>query len=455
MDSAARQAALDAIDAQEIVTLTRGLIDVPSPTGHEVDCARFLCGYMQEQGVEAHIQEIEEGRANVVAMLPGDGDGPTLMLNGHLDTSYYGDDRVDYPVVGIPKPNDKPQSFEIDGGVYGLGAYNMKGGVGSAFSTLVALKRAGVRLPGTVMASGVSGESEKAPVRALYRDFIGPAYRGAGFGSRYLLMHCNPVDYAIVAEPSELYIGNAQAGYLFVKVVVWGEGTGTGLKYQGRKKGEAGVSAIERAVDLMQAINDWAPEYANKHRYDTGMGIMDPFVTIGAIEAGWPFFASLLAAVAHVYVNVRVTPVMTATQGLAELDECLHNLVRQQPGFRYELEVYASNAPSTCTPVDSLLVRLGVEVMEQRIGLPTRPFGPGQANPSNDTNTFRRHGIPAIKCGPTTRLEPNAAETNKLHGRHVYRDDLVAATRFYTHMAFELCSRTQSELAALETKTAV
>src|SRR6266508_1666765 len=128
MDEQARQAALDAITVEDAVKLTRDLVDVPSPTGEERECAIFLQDYMCDAGVEAHLQEIEAGRANVIGVLRGDGEGPTLMLNGHLDTSYSGDETEDYPGLGIPQRNDKPHSFEIDAGIYGLGAYNMKGG---------------------------------------------------------------------------------------------------------------------------------------------------------------------------------------------------------------------------------------------------------------------------------------------------------------------------------------
>ena len=73
------------------------------------------------------------------------------------------------------------------------------------------------------MASGVAGESEKAPVRGAMRDYQGRRYRGSGHGARYLLTHCEPIDYAIVGEPSGLYVVNGQAGYLFVKIVIWGK----------------------------------------------------------------------------------------------------------------------------------------------------------------------------------------------------------------------------------------
>jgi succinyl-diaminopimelate desuccinylase len=441
---AARDAALSAITVADAVELVKALVNVPSPTGQERACAVYLQQYLAASGVEAHLQEVEEDRANIVATVRGDGSGPTLMLNGHLDTTHYGNDAEDYAVLGTPRPNDRPQAFEVDGGIYGLGAFNMKGGVAAAFLALRALRRAGVRLPGHVLASGVVGESEKAPVRGTLRDYAGPRYRAGGYGTRYLLMHCEPIDYAIVAEPSDLYVANAQAGYLFVKIVV--RGRSSFLSTRGSQGSAPGVSALEEAAEIVRALRGFGDAYADRHVYDTSMGVITPFVTVGAIEGGWPFFPTIVPGVCHLYVNLRLTPAMRATDALAELDAFLRTLTADRPGLRYELEVFASNAPSTITPVDSLLCRTAIEVMEQRLGLPTRPFGPGEADPSNDTNIFRRHGIPAIKCGPKTRLEANAAELLRTHGPHVHRDDVVQAARFYVHMAFELCGRTRSAL---------
>src|SRR3990167_1201477 len=184
MDEQMRQAALEALDPDETIKLVKNLVNIPSPEGEELECARFLHNQMREAGIEVHLQEVEEGRANVIAVVRGTGDGPTLMFNGHLDTSYTGQYWEDYPGLGVPGPNHKPQAYEIEDSIYGLGANNMKGGVVAAFAALRALKRAGTKLRGHVMASGVAGESEKAPVRGAMRDYQGRHYRGSGHGTR-------------------------------------------------------------------------------------------------------------------------------------------------------------------------------------------------------------------------------------------------------------------------------
>jgi acetylornithine deacetylase len=438
-DTQKLQSALDAVTVDEAVGLVRSLVDIPSPTGEERTCALFLRDYMQKAGVEVYLQELEPGRANVVATVRGTGGGPTLMLNGHLDTTFYGEEPEDYAVIGQLRPNDYPHSFELDGGIYGLGSFNMKGGVAAAFLAVGALKQVGVQLPGNIMASGVAGESEKAPVRGTLRSYDGPRWRGGGYGTRSLLMHCDPIDYAIVAEPSDLYVANAQAGYLFVKIII--RGKSGYLSVHGGQGSAPGISAIDEAIEVVHALRYWGEKYTERHTYDTGLGLLTPQVTVGSIESGWPFFPSLVSGLCHIYVNLRLTPAMTTGQALDELNAMLQSLAAKRPTLNYELEVFASNAPSTVTPADSAFVRTAVEVMENRMGLSTRPFGRGEADPSNDTNVFRRHGIPAIKCGPKTRMEKNAAETLRTHGVHVHRDDIVSAAKYYIHMAFELCGR--------------
>jgi len=437
------QRALEALDPKEPIDLVKKLVNIPSPEGEELECARFLQAYMQDAGIETHLQEVEEGRANVISVVRGEGDGPTLMFNGHLDTSYTGDFWADYPGLGTPGPNHRPQTYEIGDGIYGLGAQNMKGGIAAAFVTLRALKRAGVKLRGHVMASGVAGESEKAPVRGAIRNYQGRHYRGSGHGAKYLISHWEPIDYAIVGEPSGLYVVNGQAGYLFIKIIIWGKSAY--LSTKGHRG--SGISAIEEAAEVVRALSEWGPLYTERHTFDTGMGVIEPAVTIGSIDSGWPYAPSQVPGVCHLYINLRTTPRLSGKQALAELDARLRELKAERPNLKYDLEVYLSNDPSTMTPADSALVRTAVSVMEDRLHFPTQPFARGEGNASNDTNTFRRNGIPAIKCGPNVRTESNGPELTRENGVHVAKGDLVQATHFYLHMACELSGRTREEVS--------
>ena len=49
---------------------------------------------LEEMGLEVSWHEVEDGRPNVVGRLEGTGGGPSLMFNGHMDTSYSGASRI-------------------------------------------------------------------------------------------------------------------------------------------------------------------------------------------------------------------------------------------------------------------------------------------------------------------------------------------------------------------------
>ena len=79
-------------------------------------------------------QQVEEGRANVLATRAGTGGGPTLMFNGHMDTSYSGREPW---LAGIP--GFQPEGFEREGRIYGLGISNMKGALVAYLAAVRAL----------------------------------------------------------------------------------------------------------------------------------------------------------------------------------------------------------------------------------------------------------------------------------------------------------------------------
>src|SRR5262249_52466056 len=79
--------ALAAVSEERVVALLRRLVDVSSPTGTERACAETLAEYLGGVGVQADIQRFGVSRGNVLARVPGRGDGVNLMFCGHLDTS--------------------------------------------------------------------------------------------------------------------------------------------------------------------------------------------------------------------------------------------------------------------------------------------------------------------------------------------------------------------------------
>jgi acetylornithine deacetylase len=188
------------IDERRLVDLALRLVSTPSFTGSEEAAAGLMRDELRDLGLEVQWQPVEEGRANVLATWPGAGGGPTLMFNGHLDTS------------GIP--GFQPEGFEREGRIYGLGISNMKGALAAYVEAARALREAGVRLRGDVMVAAVCGEIEKAQDGAA----VGAEYRGYAAGSRHLVGYGGAADMCILGEPTENKLVLAHFGALWLRL---------------------------------------------------------------------------------------------------------------------------------------------------------------------------------------------------------------------------------------------
>jgi acetylornithine deacetylase/succinyl-diaminopimelate desuccinylase-like protein len=130
--------------ADEVTRLLQELIrlDTVNPPGNETQAAELLRDYLAENGVESELYAKTPERANLVARIPGRGDGPSLLLLSHTDT-----------VVADPSEwQVDPWSGELrDGEIWGRGALDMKGEVAASAVTLASLKREGFEPAGDVI----------------------------------------------------------------------------------------------------------------------------------------------------------------------------------------------------------------------------------------------------------------------------------------------------------------
>ncbi len=119
---------------EEVVGLLQDLLrlNTVNPPGNETAAAELLRAYLEGSGVSCELYAREPERANLVARIPGRGDGPSLLLLSHTDT-----------VVADPDEwSVDPWSGELeDGCVWGRGALDMKGHVAAAATAIASLAR--------------------------------------------------------------------------------------------------------------------------------------------------------------------------------------------------------------------------------------------------------------------------------------------------------------------------
>jgi acetylornithine deacetylase/succinyl-diaminopimelate desuccinylase-like protein len=147
----------------EVTDLLQRLIriDTVNPPGNETKAAELLREYLESNGVQCELYAKVPERANLVARIPGRGDGPRLALLAHTDT-----------VLADPSEWQlDPWSGELrDGEVWGRGALDMKGQVAASAVAIASLAREGFEPSGDVIFAACADEEV-----------------GAGFGLQWLV----------------------------------------------------------------------------------------------------------------------------------------------------------------------------------------------------------------------------------------------------------------------------
>src|SRR5690348_15308908 len=206
------------INRDELGELTKQLVDIPSPTGSERAIGEFIVDWFRRHGIRTVQQEIAADRVNAVGILEGSGNGLSLMINGHMDTSYTGTDE-DRMFCRELEPDSELKGAVRDGKVFGLGASNMKSGLAAFMIAGKAIRENGLTLKGDLILAAVAGEISRTPVG----PYQSGAYRGEGTGTHHLLSHGIQSDCAIVADRSAHSIVWAQTGVAQLKVTTFGD----------------------------------------------------------------------------------------------------------------------------------------------------------------------------------------------------------------------------------------
>ncbi len=165
--------------------LLEGLIalDTSNPPGNELLAAEFLAHFLQRYDLPCTIQHVGEQRANLCVRL-GDGNGPSLLFNGHLDV-VPASDTWQHPPFALTQECTR---------LYGRGCCDMKGGVAAMCAAAILLKTQNAPLHGTLHLVFVADEEFK------------------NAGMKHYLQTAPPIDYAVIGEPTEMEVAVAHRG---------------------------------------------------------------------------------------------------------------------------------------------------------------------------------------------------------------------------------------------------
>jgi acetylornithine deacetylase len=393
------------IDRARLVDLALRLVSTPSFTGSEQAAAELIRDELDSTGLATQWQQVEEGRANVLGTWAGTGGGPTLMFNGHLDTSYSGREPW---LQGIP--GFQPEGFERDGRIYGLGISNMKGAVACYVEAVRALQDAGVRLRGDVLVAAVAGEIEKTQ----QGDAQGAEFRGYAAGSRYLVTHGGVADMCILGEPTENKLVLAHFGSLWLRLSTHGPFVHTAFS-----AGRRDENSILRMRTVLDAVLEWLPRWEEEMSYGEVRGVAN----VGAIEGGFGWRVSRTPHRTDLFLDLRVPPDVP----MADARRKALEFARSLDGV--DGEVYVTAPGAEIDEAHPLVGALG-DAHGEVFGEPakrdvTRWF--------SDASVLTRYGIATVNYGSSSGL-PDAEL-----GENLAIEGLVKTAEVYARAAMQVC----------------
>jgi acetylornithine deacetylase len=396
------------IDGDEVIQFAKALVKIPSYTTDETPVAEFLHRFFRTEGLDSSLQEVDPGRFQTLARMPGTGGGTSLMFDGHVDI-----DPIPSGWVRDPwTPTVEGDRF------YGAGIYNMKGGDAAMIMAAVAAKRAGVPLRGDVLLACVVGELQ------------------GGVGTVHMLKSGVRADLAIVPEPySTQNIITKHTGVVEFLVHVVGRTAHI-------SRMEHGVNAIGKMAKVVQAL-----EGLRLHGEPDPELPGLPRLLVGSIVGGrgreWELRGpNIVPDFCSVFVDVRFPASMTPEGILADVRGALDRLVAADGDLHYEIEWPARPerramrevmAPLSVPRDHPLVQTLAANVTAIRGVAPTIGAVAPYSYAGNDTSHLYRAGIPCCLYGPAGGYDEGRAD------RWTSVEQIVTCARVFGATIADIC----------------
>jgi acetylornithine deacetylase len=339
---------------QQLVQINSTNPDLHPDNAGEGQIASFLASRCADLGLEVSLYEVTDGRMNVVGLLKGSGNGPSLMLNGHMDT------------VGVEGVVDPFGAKIEDGRLYGRGAQDMKGSLAAMLGAAKAILDNDIRLLGDLYLAFVVDEE---------RQSIGTVNLAKQLQS----------DAAIVTEPTDMQVCRAHRGFIWYEVTTHGRAA-HGSRY------EEGIDAIMHMGRFLGELDKLEKELRRRPAYPlTG----PPSLHASLIEGGREI--SVYPAQCKVVLERRTNPDETVEAATAELQAILDRLSAADPTFKAELKCTFNRDPFEVAE-DAAIVQVLDSAVASQLGEVRPHMG---ATFWTDAALLAEAGMETVLIGPT------------------------------------------------------
>ncbi len=335
-----------------------------NPGVYEAEMARRIGTWLEGTVADVSYVESLPGRPSVGAVIRGRGDGPRLVLNGHMDTIAIDDESL---------WTAAPFAAEVrDGFMYGRGSCDMKAGLTVQLAVAHYLSKFADRLNGALVLHFAVGEEcgERGTLSLLE----------AGFGG----------DYGITTEPTKLMVATAERGLAFFRIRIKGRSTHA-------SRAHLGLNPVPRVRAVLDVVEAYEHEVKKRKHPLLPSGSCTPTVLRAGVKE------NAVADYCELSVDRRLLPGETVDGEMMELQARLARIKHSDPDFDFEISVVPYPfEPAEIDPSSDFAGRvLGAveEVTGSRTEICGTPYSSDVRNLVNDA------GIEAITFGPGDAAE--------------------------------------------------
>lgn len=292
----------------DLVKFTQEIIKIPSLTGDEARLAEVVLDKLREIAVD---DAFIDGIGNVIGLLHGQGNGPNILFNSHLDVVPVGclENWHGYDPFGA--------AIDQERNIHGRGAADLKGGLSVQLYTLKLLKDLrdkGISIPGDVIFSAVVHE-ESAEM----------------FGIDYLCKKTLPersikFDVVFLCEPSNLKVILGHRGKVEIVVRTRGRTAHSSTP-------SAGINALQKMLPVLDFVFNKMGRNLPIHP-DLGQGS----VTITNLICK-PGALSIIPDECEISIDRRYVPGETLKSILEEFEDMFKEIKNTDPRFEGSVSV--------------------------------------------------------------------------------------------------------------------
>jgi succinyl-diaminopimelate desuccinylase len=379
---------VDRIGRDELVALASRLISIPSTSGEERAVMEEVIRWCTEAGLPFQVIASDHDRPNIVITLGDPAAGPSIVMNGHLDTVPVSD------IVAWRSGPYDPTVSEDGKKLFGRGASDMKSSVAVMLHVIELLKDMPLR--GSVQAHIVSDEET-----------------GGDIGTAFLLEEIAAgrlprPDFCLIGEKSDLKVRNAERGLIAVNVTCLGRASHTAAARV------TGINAIAKAAKAILALEK------DIDRFHPAVG--KPVISVNTIQAG--VARNVVPGECTFSIDRRLIPGETRDSAVAEIVATLDAIAKEDSAFRYEIDIDPLNdhIPANITEDTSPLVQALQASISTVTGQEPEFFVAWAG--ATDGRFYRKAGIDTVGYGPGGENAHGANEAVQI-------DDLLTQARVY------------------------